>query len=147
MIKPEERDQLITTYCILFKGTADNIAQRCDALLADGNGLFNDEQETDIRRIQNAIQKFLSCVETARQVAVTQKWASKEPMEFDEFMAYWINDLRTPLGMVIAYTRFFLEGGMGPLNDKQQEAIEYVYKLVQSLLPKIAEMQNSLRTA
>ena len=36
---------------------------------------------------------------------------------------------------------------MGPLNDKQQEAIEDVYKLVQSLLPTITELLISSRQA
>ncbi|HTP08769.1 MAG TPA: histidine kinase dimerization/phospho-acceptor domain-containing protein, partial [Anaerolineae bacterium] len=145
MIKPEERDQLITTYCATFKGTADDIAQRCEILLANDNDLFNDEQKTWITHIQTAIQKFLSLVETVRQVAVTQGWAGKGPAEFDEFIAIWINDLRTPLSVVIGFARFLLEGGRGLLNDKQQEAIEYVYKLVQSLLSTIIEFRISSR--
>jgi signal transduction histidine kinase len=147
MTTPEERDQLITTYCATFKDTADNIAQRCDVLLAETNDLFSNEQKADIRCIQNAVQKFLSRVETARQFAVTQGWASRESKKFDEFMACWIHDLRTPLDLVIGFARLFLEGGMGPLNDRQQEAMDYVYKLAQSLLPTITELLISSRQA
>ncbi len=144
MIKPEERNQLITTYCATFKSTANDITQRCNVLLAENNNLFNDEQKTWITRIQIAIQEFLSVVETARQLAVTREWAATGSKEYAEFMS-WIHDLRTPLSKVIAYARFSLEGGLVPLNDNQQEAIEYVYKLVHSLLDAIIELLISSR--
>ena len=147
MVTPEERDQLITTYCATFGDAAHNIARRCDALLAETDELFSAEQKTDIKRIHNAVQKFLSLVETARQFAVTQGWASRESREFDEFMARWIHDLRTPLNLVIGFAQLFLEGGMGPLNDRQQEAMEYICKLGQGLLSKIDEMLNLSRQA
>ncbi len=144
MATPEERDQLIMTYCAKFRGTANNMAQHCDVLLANGNDLFSDEQKTAIRRIQVAVQKFLSLlVETVGQVTVVEGWASKEPIEFDQLMASWIHDLRTPLNLVIGYALLFLQGGMGPLNNKQREAIEYAYELAQSLLPTITKLLKS----
>ncbi len=147
MANAEERDQLITTYCATFKDIADSIAQRCEILLADGNNLFNDEQKTDLRHIQNAVQKFLSRVDTASQVTKTHGYASMESMEFVQFMANWINDIRNPLNLMIAYAQFFLEGGMGSLNNKQHETIEDVYKLTQSLVPTINELLISSRQA
>ncbi len=145
MVKPEERDQLITTYCATFKGIADNIVQRCDILLASDNNLFNDEQKTYIGSIQNPAQKFLSRVELARQGAVAPGGTSKESQRFEEFMACLINELRTPLSIVVGYAELFLEGEFGPLNNAQQEAIQSIYKLVQSLLPTITEFLISSR--
>jgi len=63
-------------------------------------------------------------VETARreQVAVAEKLRAVDNMK-SQFLASMSHELRTPLNAILNFTKFVQTGMLGPVNDKQKDAL------------------------
>ncbi len=139
MTTAEERYQLIMTYCDTFNHLANGVIQGWEALLANGSSSFNDEQRTDIGYTQNKIRNFLSAVKTVHQLTLIQRQVPLESKEFIDFIVSLNHELHAPLLLVVGYAQLFLDGGMGPLSDRQREEMENIYKTGRGLLTAITE--------
>lgn len=143
MVAPEERDQVITKYCVISSDMASSIVQRCSVLLDDANDLFAAEQKTSIGHIHRVVQQFLAQVEQIQQFTAMQGWASAESKKFADFADAMLgNDLRTPLITTRGFIQYFLTGKEGPLTERQREEIEYLDHLGQDVLAATIEFKK-----
>jgi hypothetical protein len=144
----EERDQVVTKYCVISSDMASSIVQRCDILLDEANDLFNAEQKTSIGHIHRVIQQFLVHVKQIHQFTMARGWSSMESKEFADIVdASFGNDLRSPLMTAHGFIQYFLTGKEGPLTERQQEDLEYLDRLGQDLLTATIEFRKLLGRA
>lgn len=131
MVTAEKRDHLAATRCDEISRRTSLIADCCEALLNESDGVFREELKTSVKRIWQATEKILVLVEKVR-VDVLRV----DPLTAEEFRfrtACFVNDLKGQLTTILGFAQISLAGKLGPLSEKQREIMESIEKLGRSL--------------
>ena len=111
MTTAEEHDQLVTTLCGKVSRMANLIADRCEILLDEANGVLREEQKASVRSIEKATEKILVLVE-----AVEVDMSETDALTVEEFkfrMACFVNDLKGNLTTILGFAQISWEENLG----------------------------------
>ena len=115
--RASSRDE-IGQLALRFNGMADAIQNR----------------DRELSELNQALEARFAEAETAREEA------EKANQVKSAFLASMSHELRTPLNSVINFTKFILRGVMGPINERQTEALTNVVESADHLLNLINDV-------
>ncbi len=93
---------------------------------------------TESKQAQEAIHQYAGELEErVNERTAELVYASRAK---DEFLANMSHELRTPMNAILGFSEMLLEGTRGPLNEKQERAVEMVQSSGQHLLQLINDI-------
>ncbi|MBD2484347.1 PAS domain S-box protein [Planktothrix sp. FACHB-1365] len=95
------------------------------------------ERQAALRQRKNA---EIQLRQTNEQLAIANAQLARASRLKDEFLANMSHELRTPLNSILGMSEVLQEGTFGVLNDKQNQALEMIYRNGKHLLELINDI-------